>query len=645
MFTTSILSQQQRNKPTAWKPLGYVYDLSLILSSNEEKQLGNDLKYSRLHTVFRAILQSFVEAQQPHFLDNIPLKLGQVQQRVNLKIPCFFIIGDMQGGDKLCACAPVYSNQLKRLCRKCDVRGCDAGNPHVVCNKIIQSDIQNLVQTSNHEQLAQLNQYCVNNAWFDADFGGCKYGIFSAACPIEPLHAIENGLVPDCLKILFRENIKSASLLAELDCLARELTELPRQQFASSGSDKAMPRLLWKDGITSLTDLTASAKVGIMFTVVVIGLTRKGEDFFMRKVGNPKFFWDMMETFQMILCYWMWLKKDTYWTRNNQKAKQAAKNAIRTMLSRIIHLWPRYTGQQWELPKFHEQLHVPDDIYRNGSPKGSHSGPTEHNHIVHVKQPAQTTQKRHANLDKQISERVTESHVINLAMAKMENVPKPHVVTQRKHVNGIPRNATTWVYRVHREHDSVRIASTSQHKGNHTNLKVILKRLFTTEFLDYQTFNISVNSECYCNGHLLRAHPNYRGTGEWYDWAMVRWHRDTNDTINLKEKPHLWFGESHSNISSFQYSPTQILGFVVFPDNTLKAVVSTCEYGDRKGSVFSSVWRMAYLHERGNVIPYCMAIDIDTIISPSLVIPTSKSSADVNQIWPRELWADEFFKC
>ena len=39
LFTTSILNQSSRNLPTAWKPLGYIYDTSLLLSPNEEKSL------------------------------------------------------------------------------------------------------------------------------------------------------------------------------------------------------------------------------------------------------------------------------------------------------------------------------------------------------------------------------------------------------------------------------------------------------------------------------------------------------------------------------------------------------------------------------------------------------------------------------
>ena len=119
-----------------------------------------------------------------------------------------------------------------------------------------------------------MNQYNVQNAWFDVDFGGCKYGIFSAACPVEPLHAIENGIILNCLEILFSK-IKTPTKLGELDDLAKKLTHLPRQRYVSFGADKDMPRLLWKDGITKMTKISASDKVGIMFTIVVILLQKR----------------------------------------------------------------------------------------------------------------------------------------------------------------------------------------------------------------------------------------------------------------------------------------------------------------------------------------------------------------------------------
>ena len=54
----------------------------------------------------------------------------------------FFIIRDMQGGDKMACLFLSYLNKINRLCRKCDVQGKDSGNPYIKCNNIIIEDIQ-----------------------------------------------------------------------------------------------------------------------------------------------------------------------------------------------------------------------------------------------------------------------------------------------------------------------------------------------------------------------------------------------------------------------------------------------------------------------------------------------------------------------
>ena len=97
--------------------------------------------------------------------------------------------------------------------------------------------------------------------------------------------------------------------MTELDRLAKRLTKLPRQKYASNGADKDMPRLLWSDGVTGLTNITANYKVGIMFTIVVISLQFEGVPIFQRCIQKCKIIKGMIECFQMILCNWMWLKK------------------------------------------------------------------------------------------------------------------------------------------------------------------------------------------------------------------------------------------------------------------------------------------------------------------------------------------------
>ena len=89
------------------------------------------------------------------------------------------------------------------------------------------------------------------------------------------------------------------------------------------------------------------------------------------------------------------------------------------MLRELMRLWPRVRGQGWEKAKIHEQLHVPDDIERNGAPQGSHTGPTEHNHIRLVKRPAKGTQQRAEVFDRQLGQRVSDAYIVDMAYQRM----------------------------------------------------------------------------------------------------------------------------------------------------------------------------------------------------------------------------------
>ncbi len=86
-----------------------------------------------------------------------------------------------------------------------------------------------------------------------------------------------------------------------LDSLVRCLTNLPRQRYASSGAEPLMPRLLWKDGITSLSELTAKYKVGIMFTIVTVSLQDEGKVLLEEVLGSNQGLNDMRQVFQMML--------------------------------------------------------------------------------------------------------------------------------------------------------------------------------------------------------------------------------------------------------------------------------------------------------------------------------------------------------
>ena len=72
----------------------------------------------------------------------VSLTFGENSKEVVMKTPCFFIIGDMQGGDKMACSSTCYSNTINRLCRKCDVEGEESGNPFIEYEKIKMKTIQ-----------------------------------------------------------------------------------------------------------------------------------------------------------------------------------------------------------------------------------------------------------------------------------------------------------------------------------------------------------------------------------------------------------------------------------------------------------------------------------------------------------------------
>ena len=271
LFMTTIFNQKLHNNTSAWCPLGYIYDVNIIDSKQEWAHQTNEYKGNCLHATFCTMLEMFIEAQKFGQLDNITLTLGGIERVVNLRIPGVFIIGDMQGGDKICCSLMGYSNKMNGLCRKCNVHGNQAGDPFVSCKRMNMHKIVDLVATNNVVALKSINQYNVHSAWFDVCYGGCHFGIFSAAAPVEALHALENGLMPDAIQVLFTAQMTPAQLGC-LYVLAKALSVLPHQKYLSSGSELLMPRLWWSDGISSLTDMPAKYKVGIMLTLVVITL-------------------------------------------------------------------------------------------------------------------------------------------------------------------------------------------------------------------------------------------------------------------------------------------------------------------------------------------------------------------------------------
>jgi hypothetical protein len=97
-----------------------------------------------------------------------------------------------------------------------------------------------------------------------------------------------------------------------------------------------VPHLCWSDGISSLSNLEAKYKVGIILTIVVVTLQDDGCGFFTEVLGSAVHVGQMRHMFQIMLYYWVWLKNDEYWKWGDKAAKLVAHTTIQTLLSELM---------------------------------------------------------------------------------------------------------------------------------------------------------------------------------------------------------------------------------------------------------------------------------------------------------------------
>jgi hypothetical protein len=92
------------------------------------------------------------------------------------------------------------------------------------------------------------------NLLYTIDCGGDPYGVFSMV-HTKGLHAFEVGLIPYMLDFFFKEF--SNDQKCRPDQLVKRLLHHPKQHRYN-----AFPRLLWPDGVTTMTNLTGDQKLG-----------------------------------------------------------------------------------------------------------------------------------------------------------------------------------------------------------------------------------------------------------------------------------------------------------------------------------------------------------------------------------------------
>lgn len=136
---------------------------------------------------------------------------------------------------------------------------------------------------------------------------------------------------------------------------------------------------------------------------------------------------------------------------------------------------------------------------------------------------------------------------------------------------------------------------------------------------------------------------------------MVRWEEENplQEQPALADIPAISYGDDAA-ANKFCYTPCKIVGMfyhvqksLVCDNDEFFAVVWPCSYVCEKSSVFTSKWNLNYVYNNQRTkLPDLQVINCDSIVRQCLMIPeileNEQGSAVYHEVWPRELWCEEF---
>ncbi len=247
---------------------------------------------------------------------------------------------------------------------------------------------------------------------------------------------------------------------------------------------------------------------------------------------------NVVEVFEALLCFDAWLMQDTFWdSSNSAHAMRSARFSIETLLKLCKKNIPTVKENCWKFPKFHELLHVVDDIERFGAPQNFNAEQPESLLKYAAKRPGRRAQKRHAGCvyELQSAQRLADSLIIDMVHTRIwgENVHHDDVSTTDDdaddtsdtesvilQTSGQATFATVTCVFV-----GTRATSRQYNVEWHSCTDLNFLRLPTAllHFLtDHFGVNVRLATEYVRDVYTFRCHPAYQSGGAIYDWMNVK---------------------------------------------------------------------------------------------------------------------------
>ena len=152
---------------------------------------------------------------------------------------------------------------------------------------------------------------------------------------------------------------------------------------------------------------------------------------------------------------------------------------------------------------------------------------------------------------------------------------------------------------------------------------------------------------CRCTSEEYEKQQNPRT-----DWIMIRYTSSNSRKRKLTDHNqgyNIGYPDPILRQAKCDYAPGCIKAILsTAPDRSTISVdnvwlvVETCEFNNRKSSVFTTTWKAAVAHDGSQSLPYRELISPQEIVRHCLMIPKDSQNKYYEELWPIETWEDQF---
>jgi hypothetical protein len=231
------------------------------------------------------------------------------------------------------------------------------------------------------------------------------------------MHSVRKGIMAQAMSLIF--DCMTPLQKSRLDQLAQKFNKSHCQS-----ARKTYPQTDFSNGVTNLSNLTASEECGLVFLLMCLAQFDEGwkllNDALVSKGHNTNLS-EVLEALEALSCFDAWSWMDKYWNLSQQtEYSMEPKKSLAQMLIMVHDCLPWGKGNGWKLPTFHNITHIISDMCKCGKSNEANTEVGERSHKVFAKCIGQRCQKQHKTFATQVAARLSDSFVIEKLVSAMK---------------------------------------------------------------------------------------------------------------------------------------------------------------------------------------------------------------------------------